>query len=142
MSSFIAFLQTVRADFTADEQIIIACPSQEQVRWFKCFQHLGGCYYTLIHPTAGQYSWICSNLYCTCLFQIAVMITSLQLQPKTPRNSTSVSASPPKQMVSCDEKQEAQTKNIEPQNSPRPEGESVNGNTVSENRETTIQSSG
>ena len=31
MSAFIAFLQTVRADFTADEQIIIACPTQEQV---------------------------------------------------------------------------------------------------------------
>ena len=35
MSSFIAFLQTVRADFTADEQIIIGCPSQEQVRRFE-----------------------------------------------------------------------------------------------------------
>jgi hypothetical protein len=53
MSSFISFLQLVRADFTSDEQIIIGCPSQEQ---------------------------------------IAVMITSLQLQPKTPRQSTSSSS--------------------------------------------------
>ena len=50
MSSFINFLQLVRTEFTSDEQIIIACPSQEQ---------------------------------------IAVTITSLQLQPKTPRSSVS-----------------------------------------------------
>ena len=50
MTSFIGFLQLVRTDYTSDEQIIIACPSQEQ---------------------------------------IAVTITSLQLQPKTPRSSVS-----------------------------------------------------
>ena len=71
----------------------------------------------------------------TCViafFQIAVMITSLQLQPKTPRPSTSVSASPPKQMVSCDEKPEGDR---ESQNSPRSEAErdTVNGNPAAEN---------
>ncbi len=50
MSAFISFLQLTRQDYTPDQQIIIGCPSQEQ---------------------------------------IAVMITSLQLQPKTPRTSVS-----------------------------------------------------
>ena len=31
MSAFISFLQLLRTDFTDDEQIIIACPSQEQI---------------------------------------------------------------------------------------------------------------
>ena len=31
MSAFISFLQLLRTDFTEDEQIIIACPSQEQI---------------------------------------------------------------------------------------------------------------
>lgn len=70
-----------------------------------------------------------------CLFQIAVMITSLQIQPKTPRHSTLVSASPPKQMVSCDETQEVEMKNKEQQNPPRSEGEAINGNSVAENPE-------
>ena len=50
MTSFINFLQIARQDYTSDEQVIIGCPSQEQ---------------------------------------IAVMITSLQLQSKTPRTSES-----------------------------------------------------
>ncbi len=50
LSTFISFLQLTRHDYSQDEQIIIACPSQEQ---------------------------------------IAVLITSLQLQPKTPRGSES-----------------------------------------------------
>merc|ERR1712117_917508 len=36
MSSFIAFLQTVRADFTADEQIIIQCPYRHYRRSKWC----------------------------------------------------------------------------------------------------------
>lgn len=55
MSAFISFLTLTRQDYTADEQIIIACPSQEQ---------------------------------------ISVIITSLQLQPKTPKPSVSFSRSP------------------------------------------------
>ena len=31
MSIFIAILQLLRADFTEDEQVIVACPSQEQI---------------------------------------------------------------------------------------------------------------
>ena len=31
MSAFISFLQLLRTDFSDDEQIIIACPSQEQI---------------------------------------------------------------------------------------------------------------
>ena len=31
MSVFIALLQLVRSDFSDDEQVIIACPSQEQI---------------------------------------------------------------------------------------------------------------
>jgi len=31
MSVFIALLQLVRTDFSDDEQVIIACPSQEQI---------------------------------------------------------------------------------------------------------------
>jgi hypothetical protein len=31
MSVFISFLQLLRTDFTEDEQVIIACPSQEQI---------------------------------------------------------------------------------------------------------------
>ena len=55
MSSFIGFSSLTRSEFTSDEQIIIGCPTQEQ---------------------------------------IAVTITSLQLQPKTPKTSVSVSRSP------------------------------------------------
>ena len=54
MSAFINFLQLTRTEFSSDEQIIIACPSQEQ---------------------------------------IAVMITQLQLQPRTPRESFSTQRS-------------------------------------------------
>merc|ERR1712066_773178 len=80
MSSFIAFHQTVRTDFSADEQIIIGCPTQEQ---------------------------------------IAVMITSLQLQPKMP-----------KQKVVNKETSEVEMKNSEPQNCAEREGDTVNGNSV------------
>lgn len=84
-------------------------------------------------------SYECLNV---CLFQIAVMITSLQLQPKTPRHSTSVSASPPKQMVSCDEKPDVEIKNSEPQKNPRSEGDAVNGNSAAENQGNTTLPSG
>ena len=70
------------------------------------------------------------------------MITSLQLQPKTSRSSKSVSVSPPKQMMSCDEKQEVEIKKDELQNSPRSEGEAINGNLVEENAKKPTLSAG
>ena len=52
-------------------------------------------------------------------FQIAVMITSLQLQPKTP-----------KQEFIHKETSEAEVKKSEPQSCGPPEGDTVNGNSV------------
>lgn len=50
MSAFMGFIHLSKQDYTSDEQVIIGCPTQEQ---------------------------------------IAVTVTSLQLQPKTPRSSVS-----------------------------------------------------